>query len=92
MADESVLFRHGDVVVTPTRFMVGSKTYAIRNIASSRGVQVRPGCLGRLIGEKMVYGVFLATSAGQIDAYSSKDPKVIEDLLEALDRAIVGGQ
>ncbi len=91
MADEKVLFRNGNVVVTPTRFMIGSKTFAVRNIVSTRGLEIRPGCLGQLLFQKPEYCVSLSTSAGEIEAYKSNDKVLIGDLLEALDKAIAEG-
>lgn len=88
MSNETVLFKRADVTVTPSRFMVGSKTYAIRNIVSTRGLQESPGWLGALFGGKTIYRVLLTTAAGELSAYESKDRDLIGDLLEALDRAI----
>jgi hypothetical protein len=90
MVEEKVLFRRNDICVTPTRFMVGSKTYAIRNIVSTKGIEVRPGCLGALLGNRTEYRVILTTSAGEVGAYSSFDPEIVDKLLGALDMAIVG--
>ena len=90
MAGEAVLFQRADIIVTPTRFMVGSKTYAARNIVSTRGLEERPGCIGALLGHRPVYWVLLATAAGELRAYESSDCDMIGDLLTALDKAIAG--
>lgn len=88
MANEWTLFRQAEIAVTPTRFMVGSKTYAIRNIVSTEGFELRPGWLGALIGKRKEFKVIITTAAGKITAYSSTDRALVGDLLEALDNAI----
>jgi hypothetical protein len=61
---EDVYFDRDRVLVTPTRFAVRGKTYAVRNIVSTRGITETPGCLGWLFGEKTRYAVVITTSAG----------------------------
>ena len=88
MKPEKTLFQRNDLVVTTSRFMVGSKTYAIRNIVSTRGIEIRPGFLSRLFGKRPEYRVLITTSAGEFSGYNSSDATTIADLLEALDKAI----
>jgi hypothetical protein len=88
MKPEETLFQRNDLAVTTARFMVGSKTYAIRNIVSTRGIEIRPGFLGRLFGKRSEYRVLITTSAGELSAYNSSDATTIADLLDALDKAI----
>jgi hypothetical protein len=88
MKDERVFLRKLDLTVTASRFMVGSKTYAIRNIVSTRGLEIRPGFLARIFGAQTEYRVILQTSAGDVHAYTSEDPAIVAELLEALDNAI----
>jgi len=90
MNDEQILFQRYDITVTPSRLMVGSKTYAIRNIVSTKGLEICPGWLGRLMGGQPEYSVILATAAGEISAYSTPDSELVSDLLAALDNAIAG--
>jgi len=45
MADESVYYRNGEVSVTSARFIVGSQTYAMRNVTSVKGITIWPGRL-----------------------------------------------
>jgi hypothetical protein len=89
MSDEIVLFQRCEIVVTASRFMVGSKTYAVRNIVSTRGLEITPGCLNALFGARSKYVVSLTTAAGEVQAYKSNDKEFVGDLLEALDRAIM---
>jgi hypothetical protein len=89
MPEEKTFFNRGDIIVTTSRFMVGSKTYAVRNIVSTRGLEITPGCLSALLGAKSGYVVAVTTAAGEERAYISKDKEFVGDLLEALDKAIV---
>jgi hypothetical protein len=89
MKPENTLFKRNELTVTTARFMVGSKTYAVRNIVSTRGIQVRPGWIGCLLGRRPEYRVLITTSAGELSAYSSSDATTVADLLDALDKAIV---
>ena len=88
MNQERTFLRKLDITVTATRLMVGSKTYSIRNIVSTRGIEIRPGFFGRIFGAKSEYQVILQTSAGDVQAYTSHDPEIISELLTALDNAI----
>ena len=88
MKIEKTLFQRNDLTVTTARFMVGSKTYAVRNIVSTRGIEVRPGLLGRLFGKRSEYRVLITTSTGELSAYNSSDATTVADLLDALDKAI----
>jgi hypothetical protein len=88
MNEEKTFFKKLDITVTSSRFVVGSKTYAIRNIVSTRGLEIRPNLFGLIFGAKKEYQVILQTSAGDVQAYQSTDPEVVSDLLAALDKAI----
>ena len=75
--------------MTDARFVVGSQTYAIRNITSVKGIEIIPGPIGRLLGYKSMFAVVLSTAGGEIRAYESKDSDLIGDVLETLNQAIV---
>jgi len=85
---EKVFFQRGEVTVTTTRLMVGSKTFSINNIVSTRGLEITPGLIGKLFGAKSEFVVQLSTAAGDVEAYKSEDSDFISDLLNALDEAI----
>jgi hypothetical protein len=87
---EKVIFKRGDLLVTQSRFHVGAKTYAIRNIVTTRGLVIKPGFIDRILRKKTRYVVVITTTAGEIQAYESPEPELIDRLLNALDRAIAG--
>jgi hypothetical protein len=90
---EITLLDRGDVVVTDSRFMVGSKTYAIRSIVSVRGIEIAPGFLRqRWFGERHRYSILLSTASGETPAYESQGGDLIGDILEALNHAIAAGR
>ena len=69
--------------------MVGSKTYSVRNIVTTKGLEHDPSLLRRwLFGEHHKFEVVLQTAAGDISAYESQNPDIITDVINALDEAI----
>jgi hypothetical protein len=55
MNTEGVLFKFGDIVITNTRFIVGSQTFAIRNITSVRVEEIEPNY--SVPGSLMFFGI-----------------------------------
>ena len=89
MTSESTILQREGVTVTDARFIVGSQTYAIRNITSVKGIEIIPGPIGRLLGYRSMFAIVLSTAGGEIQAYQSKDSDLIGDVLEALNQAII---
>lgn len=89
MTKETTILRRGNIIVTDSRFMVGSQTYAIRGITSVKGIEITPGLFARVFGKTSTFAVVLSTAGGEVRAYESKDSGVVGDVLEALNQAIV---
>jgi len=87
--EEHVIYNYNNMFVSDKRFMVGGKTYAIRNIVSTRGIEYSPGCLGIFFGKSRNYKLILTTSSGELTVYETTDSKVLNALLTALDKAII---
>jgi hypothetical protein len=86
---EEIIYQNADITITRSRFMVGSKTYAIRNIVTTKGLHHDPSWFRRLVfKEYEKYEVVLQTTAGEVSAYESSVPDSIGDIIEALDKAI----
>lgn len=72
MADESVFFQSGDIMVTNARFIVGAQTFAMSGITSVHGVETPAGyavsvtliLLGLLLTLTLVVGGFGAGILG----------------------------
>ncbi|MCO5949232.1 DUF6232 family protein [Mucilaginibacter flavidus] len=73
--DEKQFYENGEVIVTQSRFIVGSKTYAMRNISSVQIGVIEPnrtlgyilliiGIVVALAAENKVFGIIVAVIAG----------------------------
>jgi hypothetical protein len=49
VSNERSYYGHDSVHVTNARFVVGARTYAMRNVTSVRGITVRPGRIGPIM-------------------------------------------
>ncbi|MEO6633157.1 MAG: DUF6232 family protein [Mucilaginibacter sp.] len=73
--DEKQFYENGEVIVTQSRFIVGSKTYAVRNISSVQIGVIEPnrtfgyillviGIVATLAAENKLFGIVVAVIAG----------------------------
>jgi hypothetical protein len=63
------------------RFVVASRTDAIRGIPSARGIEITPDLKCKLSGPTSNFAINPSTAAGEFQAYKSDDSDLIGDTL-----------
>ena len=81
MLNKTTILQRVSISTVADRFMVNSRTDAIRRIPSVRGIEITPDLSSRLTGQTFNFAIIPSTAAGEIQANKSKDSDLIGDPL-----------
>jgi len=81
MLNKITILQRVGIPVVADRFMVCSRTDAIREIPSVRGIELNLRLLRRRSGQTSTFAIIPSTAAGKIQANKSKDSDLIGDPL-----------
>jgi hypothetical protein len=79
MLNRTTILQRVGVSEVADRFMVGSRTDAIRGIPSARGIEITPLPRSKLSGQTSNFAIIPSAAAGEIQADNNKDSDLIED-------------
>ena len=77
MLNRTTILQRVSIPRVAGRFMVSSRTDAIRRIPSVRGIETTANLMGRLFGRTFNSAIVLKTAGREIQAYESKDGDLI---------------
>ena len=78
MLHRTTILQRVGVSTIADRFMVSSRTDAIRRIPSVRGIEITPDLMGRLFGRTSHFAIIPSTAGKEIQADNGKDNDLIE--------------
>jgi hypothetical protein len=77
MLNRTTILQRVSISTVAHRFMVGTRTDAVRTIPSVRGIETTANLMGRLFGRTFNSAIVLKTACREIQAYESKDGDLI---------------
>jgi hypothetical protein len=78
MLNRTTILQRVGISTIADRFMVNSRTDAIRRIPSVRGIEITPDLSSRLTGQTFNFAIALKTAGRKIQADNGKDNDLIE--------------
>jgi len=78
MPNRTTILQRVSISTVAVRFMVGTRTDAIRRIPSVRGFEPTPSLMGRLFGRTSKFAIIPSTAGKEIQADNGKDNDLIE--------------
>lgn len=79
MLNRTTILQRVGISTVADRFMVGTRTGAIRRIPSVRGIEATPSLMGRLFGRTSNFATIPSTAGKEIQADNGKDNDLIGD-------------
>ena len=77
MLDKTTILQRVSISTVADRFMVGTRTDAIRRIPSVRGIEATPSLISRLFVQTSNFAVIPSTAGKKIQADNSNDSDLI---------------
>ncbi len=78
MLNRTNILQRVSISTVADRFMVATRTDAIRRIPSVRGIEATPSLMGRLFGRTSNFAIIPSTAGKEIQADNSEDNELIE--------------